>query len=83
MAWKKRLFSNIFWRNVLASFGERSGYSKEPGGFVPYFQYRIGDYNSGNYAQREQAIMIESEQAIMHQTEHPIMLQIDHPCKRR
>ena len=46
MAWKKRLFSNIFWRNVLASFGERSGYSKEPGGFVPYFQYRIGDYNS-------------------------------------
>jgi hypothetical protein len=46
MGWKKRLFSNIFWRNVLASFGERSGYSKEPGGFVPYFQYRIGDYNS-------------------------------------
>ena len=23
MEWKKRLFSNIFWRNALASFGER------------------------------------------------------------
>ncbi len=34
MEWKKRLFANIFWRNVLASFGERSGYSKKPGGFV-------------------------------------------------
>ena len=49
MKWKKRLFSNIFWRNVLASFGERSGYSKEPGGFVPYFQYRIGPYNADLY----------------------------------
>ncbi len=42
MEWKKRLFANIFWRNVLASFGERSGYSKKPGGCVPYFQYQIG-----------------------------------------
>jgi hypothetical protein len=49
MDWKKRLFSNIFWRNVFASFGERSGYSKEPGGFVPYFQYRIGSYNADLY----------------------------------
>jgi hypothetical protein len=49
MEWKKRLFSNIFWRNALASFGERSGYSKVPGGFVPYFQYRIGPYNADLY----------------------------------
>src|SRR5258708_6797384 len=49
MNWKKRLFSNIIWRNILASFGERSGYSQEPGGFVPYFQYRIGHYQSDLY----------------------------------
>ena len=49
MNWRKRLFSNMLWRTVLASFGERSGYSKEPGGFVPYFQYRIGPYNSDLY----------------------------------
>jgi hypothetical protein len=46
---KQKIFSNMFWRNVLASFGERSGYSKNPGGFEPYFQYRIGDYGSDLY----------------------------------
>jgi hypothetical protein len=49
MNWRQKLYSNIFWRNVLASFGERSGYSKEAGGFVPYFQYRIGPYKSDMY----------------------------------
>lgn len=49
MSWKKRLFSNMFWRNVLATFGERSGYSTEPGQFVPYFQYKIGPYQTDLY----------------------------------
>jgi hypothetical protein len=49
MGWKNHLFSNIFWRNVLGSFGERSGYSKESGGFIPYFQYKIGPYQSDQY----------------------------------
>jgi len=46
MNWRQKLYSNIFVRNVLASFGGRSGYSLEPGGFVPYFQYRIGPYQN-------------------------------------
>jgi hypothetical protein len=35
-------------RIFLGAFGERtgSGYSKTPGGFVPYFQYKIGPYKS-------------------------------------
>jgi hypothetical protein len=49
MNWRQRLFSNMTWRTALASFGERSGYSKEPGGFAPYFQYRVGPYNSDLY----------------------------------
>src|SRR5256885_7285080 len=49
MEFKKRLFSNMFWRNVLATFGERSGYSTEPGQFVPYFQYKIGPYQTDLY----------------------------------
>lgn len=48
MSWKKRLFSNFTVRTILGAFGERtgSGYSKTPGGFVPYFQYKIGPYES-------------------------------------
>ena len=36
----------MFFRNMLADFGERSGYSKSPGNFNPYFQYKIGQYQS-------------------------------------
>jgi hypothetical protein len=49
MALKKWLLSNMFFRNVLADFGERSGYSKMPGNFTPYFQYKIGDYQPDYY----------------------------------
>jgi len=49
MELKKWLFSNMFFRNMLADFGGRSAYSKEPGGFVPYFQYRIGKYQKDYY----------------------------------
>ncbi len=36
-------------RNILASFGNRSAYSKYAGSFIPYFQYKIGDYHSDQY----------------------------------
>lgn len=49
MSLKRWLFSNMFFRNMLADFGGRSAYSKEPGGFVPYFHYRIGKYQKGYY----------------------------------
>lgn len=44
MGLKQRLFSNMFLRNMLTDFGERSTGSKTPGNFTPYFQYRIGQY---------------------------------------
>ncbi len=46
---KKWLFSNMFFRNMLADFGERSAYSKAPGGFIPYFRYKIGSYQPDYY----------------------------------
>jgi hypothetical protein len=36
----------MFLRNMLADFGERSGNSKIPGDFNPYFQYKIGQYQA-------------------------------------
>ena len=39
MKWKEKLFSNMFFRNMLADFGERSAYSKKPGNFISFFQY--------------------------------------------
>ncbi len=33
MNWKQRIFSNMFFRNMLADFGERSSNSKDWGGF--------------------------------------------------
>lgn len=49
MSLRQKLFSNMILRNIFATFGERSGYSKNPGGFEPYFQYRIGAYNADLY----------------------------------
>jgi len=46
---KQKLFSNMFLRNMLASFGNRSAYTKDPGSFVAYFQYKIGPYQSDQY----------------------------------
>lgn len=49
MGIKQKLFSNMFIRNMLASFWNRSGYSHEPGSFEPYFQYKIGSYQLDLY----------------------------------
>jgi hypothetical protein len=49
MTWKQKLFSNMFFRNMLADLGERSGNSKIPGDFVPYFQFKIGQYQADPY----------------------------------
>ena len=49
MAWKHKIFSNMFLRNMLADLGERSAYSKVPGNFIPYFQYKIGEYETDMY----------------------------------
>jgi hypothetical protein len=46
---KQKLFSNILLRNILATFGERSAYSKKPGKFTPYFLYKIGNYEPDYY----------------------------------
>ena len=46
---KQRLFSNMFLRNMLADFGNRSAYSKTTGTFIPYFQYKIGAYQPDYY----------------------------------
>lgn len=39
----------MFWRNMLADFGGRSGYNKSPGNFTPYFLYKIGKYQPDEY----------------------------------
>ncbi|MBN8852397.1 MAG: hypothetical protein BGO55_01460 [Sphingobacteriales bacterium 50-39] len=49
MKWKQILFSNMFWRNMLADFGGRSGYDRTPGNFTPYFRYKIGVYEPDEY----------------------------------
>src|SRR3990170_1006390 len=43
MILKQRLFTNMFLRNMLADFGNRSAYSRLPGSFIPYFQYKVYD----------------------------------------
>ena len=48
MAWKQRLFSNMFLRNMWADFMSRS-FSSTTGSFTPYFQYKIGPYQSDFY----------------------------------
>ncbi len=49
MSLKQKLFSNMFLRNMLASFGERSAYSEKRGQFTAYFLYKIGNYESDYY----------------------------------
>ncbi len=43
------LSSNMIFRNILADLGTRSAYSGEPGGFIAYFQYKIGPYQRDYY----------------------------------
>lgn len=40
------LYNNIFFRNVISDLFGRSGNYKTPGTFIPYFQYKIGNYRS-------------------------------------
>jgi hypothetical protein len=46
---KRKLFSNMFLRNMAADLFGRSAYSKTPGSFIPYFLYRIGQYQPDEY----------------------------------
>ncbi|MCD2424349.1 hypothetical protein LQ567_16335 [Niabella pedocola] len=46
---KQWLYSKIFVRNMLATFGYRSAYSNTSGGFTPYFSYRLGNYQNDFY----------------------------------
>ena len=39
----------MFARNMMADLLGRSAYSQKPGDFVPYFQYKIGDYQPDYY----------------------------------
>lgn len=43
------LSSNMLFRNILADFGSRSAYTGEPGGFIAYFQYKIGTYQRDHH----------------------------------
>ena len=40
MILKQRLFTNMFFRNMLADFGNRSADSTTPGKFTPYFRFK-------------------------------------------
>jgi hypothetical protein len=45
---RKWLFSNMFFRNMIADLFGRAN-TRKPGGFTPYFQYKIGSYHSDYY----------------------------------
>lgn len=49
MVLKQRLFSKMFFRNMKADLFGRSAYSKEPGSFTPFFQYKIAPNNPRDY----------------------------------
>jgi hypothetical protein len=49
MILRQTLFTNMFLRNMLADFGNRSADCKIPGNFTLYFQYRIGNYQPEFY----------------------------------
>lgn len=46
---KEILFSNVFIRNILTDFGSRSKPYKDHTHITPYFQYKIGAYESDYY----------------------------------
>jgi hypothetical protein len=48
MSVKKWLFSNMFFRNMIADLFGRSAVTK-PGEFTPYFQYKVAPYQSDYY----------------------------------
>jgi hypothetical protein len=49
MTLRQRLFTNMFLRNMLGDFGNRSPYFVSRDKFIPYFQYRIGAYQPDHY----------------------------------
>ncbi|OQP43624.1 hypothetical protein A4H97_33795 [Niastella yeongjuensis] len=49
MSVKERLFSNMFIRNMISDLFGRSGNYQTPGIFSPYFQYKIGSYQSDHF----------------------------------
>ena len=49
MSLRRKLFSNIFFRNIIADFGGRSAYNSTPGLFTPYFQYKVEEYQRDYY----------------------------------
>lgn len=49
MSLRKKLFSNIFIRNMIPDLGGRSAYSSSPGAFTPYFQYKVENYQQDYY----------------------------------
>lgn len=50
MGLKKRLYYNMFLRNMVADLFGRSAYSKKPGFFTPFFQYKIGHNHPEDYS---------------------------------
>lgn len=46
---KKRMLSNMFLRNMISDLFGRSGNYNAPGTFIPYFQYKIGDYQTDHF----------------------------------
>lgn len=49
MSIRTKLFNFIFFRSMLTSFGNRSPYLAKSKEFTPYFQYKIGPYQSDYY----------------------------------
>jgi hypothetical protein len=49
MSIRSRLFTFTFFRSMLTSFGNRTPYSAKSREFTPYFQYKIGPYQSDYY----------------------------------
>lgn len=45
----KKIFSNMFLRNMLRDFGFDTSWPKKSGHFTPYFQYKIGQYQEDYY----------------------------------
>ena len=46
MGIKSKLFSKPIFRNIADTFGGRTAYTKEDKVFVPYIQYKIGNYQN-------------------------------------
>lgn len=49
MGMKESIFSNMFLRNMMADLFGRSAYSRKPGSFIPFFQYKIGNDQPSDY----------------------------------